>query len=213
MTIGILPNVNSISLNRVVNSAISARLHTGRLRYNPAKSRRRMVTKVQYSCIERRTTVGLRISGNRAAGIFIDFTEEHICLGTNSTSTIHKSYAASCKRPRKKGPSLGKIQVQVLHQRSPCAMKFEDRSQEEIERQERGAWRLAKNILQLQESDKATFFSPANEWSHPAPSVRKPEEREFCCKFRREHAHVEQERPELCRLGNRKKSRKVRRLL
>ena len=27
------------------------------------------------------------------------------------------------------GPSLGKIQVKIPHQRSPCAMKFEDRSQ------------------------------------------------------------------------------------
>ena len=26
-----------------------------------------------------------------------------------------------------------------------------------------------------------------------------------CCRFRREHAHVEQERPELCRVGIRKK--------
>ena len=47
VTNGILPNVNSINLNRVVNSVISARLHTGRLRDNPAKSRRRVVTKVQ----------------------------------------------------------------------------------------------------------------------------------------------------------------------
>ena len=47
VTVGILPNVNSISLNRIVNSAISGHLHTGRLRDNPAKSRRRMVTKVQ----------------------------------------------------------------------------------------------------------------------------------------------------------------------
>ena len=37
MTIGILPNVNSTSLTRVINSATSARLHTGRLRENPAK--------------------------------------------------------------------------------------------------------------------------------------------------------------------------------
>ena len=28
------------------------------------------------------------------------FTEEHKSLGTNSTSTFHKSYAASCKHPR-----------------------------------------------------------------------------------------------------------------
>ena len=31
----------------------------------------------------------------------------------------------------KKGPSLGKIQLKILHQRSPYAMKFEDRPQKE----------------------------------------------------------------------------------
>ena len=54
----------------------------------------------------------------------------------------------------KKGPSLGKINVKVPHQRSPCAMKFEDRSHEETERQQRcarsKAWNLAKKILQAQ---------------------------------------------------------------
>ena len=62
-------------------------------------------------------------------------------------------------------------------------MKFEDRSPEEIERQERcargDAWRLAKNISKLKETDKTTFFSPTNERSLPAPSAIKPEEREF----------------------------------
>ena len=78
-----------------------------------------------------------------------------------------------------KGPSLGKSQAKVPHQRIP----FKDRSQEEIEGQERCArgdtWRLAKNILQLQETDKATFFSATNEWCLPVPSVIKQEEREF----------------------------------
>ena len=77
-----------------------------------------------------------------------------------------------------RGPSLGKIQVKVPHQRSPYAVKFEDRSQEEIERQERcargDAWRLAKNILKLKGKDNAAFLSPL-----PAPSFMKPEEREF----------------------------------
>ena len=64
----------------------------------------------------------------------------------------------------KKGPSLGKIQVKNPHQRSPCATKFEDRSHEETERQQRctrrKAWNLAKNIHKLKEDDKATFYSP-----------------------------------------------------
>ena len=71
-----------------------------------------------------------------------------------------------------KGRSLGKIQVKLPHQRSPYAMKFEERSQEETERQERcargDAWRLAKNVFELKETDKATFFLPANELSLPA---------------------------------------------
>ena len=53
----------------------------------------------------------------------------------------------------------------------------------ETERQERcahgDAWRLAKNIFKLKEKDKATFFSPTDEWSLPAASTIKLEEREF----------------------------------
>ena len=87
-------------------------------------------------------------------------------------------------------------------------MNFEDRSQEEIERQERcvrgDAWRLTKNILKLKETDKATFFSPTSEWCLPAPSVIKLEEREFVADSGASiNAYVEQEGPELCRVGNR----------
>ena len=59
-----------------------------------------------------------------------------------------------------KGPPLNKIQVKLPHHRSPYAMKFEDRSQKKIERQERcargDAWRLTKNIYKLKETDKTT---------------------------------------------------------
>ena len=125
------------------------------------------------------------VSRERAAEIFIDFTEGHRKSWDQfDESTIHKSYAASRRHLLpKKGPSLGKIQVKIQISASPYAMKFEDRSQEEIERQERcargGAWRLAKNIFKLTQTDRATFFSPTNEWSLPAPSAIKLEEREF----------------------------------
>ena len=66
------------------------------------------------------------------------------------------------------------------HQRSPNAPKFEDRSQEETEWQERcareAAWKLAKNVLN--EHERATFFSPSENRCPPA-SCLKPEEREF----------------------------------
>ena len=62
-------------------------------------------------------------------------------------------------------------------------MKFEERSQEETERQERcarsKAWNLAKNICKLKETGKATFYSPSDGWVLPAASTIKPEEREF----------------------------------
>ena len=82
-----------------------------------------------------------------------------------------------------KGPSIGKLQVKSSHQRSPCAVKFEDRSQEETERQERCArgdtWKLAKNIFKLKETEKATFYSPSDEWVLTAASTIKPQESEF----------------------------------
>ena len=103
-----------------------------------------------------------------------------------------------------KGPSLGKFQVKVPHQRSPCALKFEGRSQEEMERQERwargDAWKLAKKIWKLKETDKATFCSPANEWSLPAASTTEPEEREFCRGLLSKYAYGQQVRPKLCRI-------------
>ena len=62
-------------------------------------------------------------------------------------------------------------------------MKFEDRCQEETERQERcargDAFRLAKNISKLKRKGQSYFFSITDEWCLPAPSVIKPEEREF----------------------------------
>ena len=66
---------------------------------------------------------------------------------------------------------------------SPYAIKFEDRSHEETERQERcaqsKAWDLAKNVYKHKANDKATFFSPAEMWVLPSASAREPEEKEF----------------------------------
>ena len=68
------------------------------------------------------------------------------------------------------------------HQRSPNAPKFEDRSQEKTEWQERcareAAWKLAKRVLKLKEHERATFFSPSENRCLLASNL-KPEEREF----------------------------------
>ena len=83
---------------------------------------------------------------------------------------------------RDQNPSLGLTCPGELHQRSPNAPKFEDRSQEETEWQEHGAreaaWKLAKSVLELQEKNKATFFSPSENRCLPASTLQH-EEREF----------------------------------
>ena len=83
---------------------------------------------------------------------------------------------------RDKNPSLRFYCPREPHQRGPNAPKFEDRSQEEAEWQERwareAAWRLAKSVLNLKEQERATFFSPSENRCLPAPTL-KPEQREF----------------------------------
>ena len=101
---------------------------------------------------ERCTSVGLCIAGRRArrnlqrfhgrAQKFWDQFDEY----GYTRAALRQANIRENKRP-----SLNKIQVKDSHQRSPYAVKFEDRSQEEIERQERcargDAWRLAENIF------------------------------------------------------------------
>ena len=67
---------------------------------------------------------------------------------------------------RDQNPSLGYICPGEPHQRSSHAPKFEDRSQEETEWQERcareAAWKLAKNIVKLKEKHKRILLSFGN---------------------------------------------------
>ena len=105
-------------------------------------------------------------------------------LGTNSKDAIDEIYATSSEYPgKKKGPSLGKINVKVPHQRSPYAVKFEDKSHEVTERQQRCArskvWNLAKTIYKLKEKDQGAFYFPVEEWVLPAASTKELEERQF----------------------------------
>ena len=180
MIIGILPNVKSVRLNRVDECSFAHRQVEG----HPSKKTEKNGDQKCSDYIERYTTIGLRISGHRAAGIFTEFTEECKSLGIISTSAIYKCYAASCKTSEKtKVCRSEKFKSKFFISAVRTLCKFEDRSQVETERQERcacgDAWRLAKNIYKLKEKDYATFFSPTNEWCLPAPSVIKLEEREF----------------------------------
>ena len=102
-----------------------------------------------------------------------DLFERYGSLSTQRQASIRE----------KKGPSLGKVKVKNPHQRSLYAMKFEDLSHEETERQQRcarsKAWNLDQNIFKLKQNDQVTFCSPAEEWVLPAASTKEPEERKF----------------------------------
>ena len=96
---------------------------------------------------------------------------------------------------RDQNPSLGMICPGDPHQRDPNAPKFEDRSQEETEWQERcareAAWRLAKNILKLKEKHKTAFFSPSENWCLPASTLETRGKR-ICCRLWSVDAHDQQ---------------------
>ena len=146
------------------------------------------------SYCERCTTVGLCIAGRRPPES-VTISRRARSVGTKNRRVRFTRAALRQANIRdNKGPSLGKNQVKSSHQRSPYAVNFEDRSQEETERQERcsrgDAWKLAKNIYKLKETEKAIFYSPSKEidkaafyfpseeWVLPAASTKELEERE-----------------------------------
>ena len=70
-----------------------------------------------------------------------------------------------------------------LRERGHCAPNFEERSQEETLHQERcarrAAWNLAKHIYKLKSAGKTPFYTPNEARVMPAPTSKRPEEREF----------------------------------
>ena len=105
---GILPNANSINLNRVVNSAQSAYFRTGRLKKQPNKRPKksfqngksdRGAVAIGKNC----TSIGLCLAGLRAVRTSekneVSVKPEAESFGINSTGTIHTVYATSSKYP------------------------------------------------------------------------------------------------------------------
>ena len=79
-------------------------------------------------------------------------------LGPIRRVRFTKATQRHANRRESRGASLNKIPVKLPHQRSPYAVKFEDRSQEETERKERcargDAWRLANTALSSKKRTK-----------------------------------------------------------
>ena len=111
----------------------------------------------------------------------MNFTEEHNFVGPKRSVHVSKGSPRHVKNRERKGPSQGVIQKCEPHESIPYALKFDDRTQEATLQHERcvrrDAWEMAKNAHKLKDEDKATFYSPSEVWSLPAPSSKKPEER------------------------------------
>ena len=83
---------------------------------------------------------------------------------------------------RDQNPSLGMVCPSDPHHGNPNAPKFEDRSQEVTEWQERraeAAWKMTRCVLKLMEKHKTTFFPPSENLCLSSPQTIKPEEKEF----------------------------------
>ena len=114
-------------------------------------------------------------SGDKSAVAILKNTRQVGCVSQDvespkSSSTLRKSSNKSIRcvlftravvrhaNIRDQNPSLGMISPGYPHQRNPSALKFEDRSQEETEWQERcareAAWKLAKSVKKLKDTIK-----------------------------------------------------------
>ena len=107
--------------------------------------------------------------------------KESIQLGCVSQDSYPRK---SVQREQGKlGSKHAVIQKCAPHERSPCAPKFRDRSNEETLHQERcsrkAAWDLAKSIYKLKNSDTTTLCDPIEAKGMPALTSTRPEEREF----------------------------------
>ena len=156
MNIGILPNVNSTKIESCkAGDSVCSRIM--RLMNNQTESRRKATIRTKESddknavaIVKNCTTIGLRIARLGCVG----FSKRQTVRGNpvqKGLGSIRKvRFSQSTLRQASiremKGPSLGKIQVKHPHQRSPYAMKFEDWSHEETERQQRCARSKAWNF-------------------------------------------------------------------
>ena len=91
-------------------------------------------------------------------------------LGSSHKVQFSRSTWHHIKIREREGSSLGIIQKCEPHERSPCAPKFAERSQQYTLQQERcprrDARKLAKIFLKLKNLDKATFYSPNEDWEN-----------------------------------------------
>ena len=162
MNIGILRSVNFTKQKRDAKPGISVCSRIFRLMKNQTKNQRKAnipkneeESDGEECCgyCENCTTIGLRLARLGTIGFSkrktVPGKPMQKVMGSIRKVRFTESTIRQASIQEKNGPSLGKIQIKNLHQRSPYAVKFEDRSHEETERQQRcarsKAWNLAKN--------------------------------------------------------------------
>ena len=99
---------------------------------------------------------------------------------------------------RDQNPSLGMICPGEPHQRNPNAPKFENRSQDETEWQERcaceAAWRLAKSILKITGEKKSSILLTFGKLVPVCIISCQTRGTRICCGLRRVDAHDQQKK-------------------
>ena len=145
MNIGILPSVKSTQQKRDAKPGVCSRII--RLTNNQTQRRRKATIHTQEEKATTRTLWLMWelyhnwVASRKTRSHWILKEEnspgETRCKKSWDRFAEYGSPSLRYAKEVKKGPSLGKIQVKHLHQRSPYAMKIEDRSHEETERQQR----------------------------------------------------------------------------
>ena len=173
MSIGILPNVKFVSRTRDVNSAQSAHFRIGSLSNNPTKRLKKGGDKSALAILKDERQLGCVLQDTEPPQSSSMLRKSPEVLGPIRRVRFTKATQRDAKIRENKGPPLGKIQVKIPHQQS-----LEDRSPEEIARQERcargDAWKFAWKIYKLRKEEKATFYSPSEEWILLAESTINP---------------------------------------
>ena len=198
--IGILPKVNSTHQNRDVNSVIRAHLHTGRLKVNLAKKRKRMVTNVQWPY--RKLHDG-----------WVAY------LRTQSRQNLFRFYG----RAQKSWDQFDECDPQKLRsvmQTSEKKVRRSEKFKSNFISAACGLWNLRINLRRRlkgamcsrrrvetgqerrKDQRKGQSYLPVTNERMVSPSAirNKTGGNRICCRFRSINAHNDQERLELCRI-------------
>ena len=136
------------------------------LRRSPARSQRKVVPKGSVALLKESTQLGCVSQDSYPRKYFLRGPGR---LGSKHAVKFSKGTWHQIKLSR------GIIQKCALHERGPCASKFEERSHEET----------LKHIYKLNKSDKATFYFSNGDIENkemivvPAHTSKRSEEREF----------------------------------